>query len=219
MSLRSGTIEKVRKRSMGANGTARFHRNQTTMSDKKRTIYIGNLDRRVTEYMLIKLFQPFGSITREHYTWHKVGEKRGVPRGYAFIEYKTREECVKAQKAMDGEMLLGRALTVRYAADKEYESEDAPEKDRFQVKAKPAIKMSPADKIRAIEEKLRKMKELNKKKGIPKKTNGPNKSKSNPTQKSSSSGVKANEKGEREARRPRYSTSSTSREKVRYKPY
>eukprot|EP00954_Amorphochlora_amoebiformis_P018922 1329225-Amorphochlora_amoeboformis.AAC.1 len=50
MSLRSGTIEKVRKRSMGANGTARFHRNQTTMSDKKRTIYIGNLDRRVTEY-------------------------------------------------------------------------------------------------------------------------------------------------------------------------
>mmetsp|Transcript_26350 Transcript_26350/g.51534 ORF Transcript_26350/g.51534 Transcript_26350/m.51534 type:complete len:226 (-) Transcript_26350:68-745(-) len=170
MAHKQKALENLKRKAKGDNGTARFHRNQTTVTDKKRTIYIGNLDRRVTEYMLIKLFEPFGTITRENYTWHKVGEKRGTPRGYAFIEYKTREACTKAQKAMDGKLCLGRRLTVRYAADKEYEDDleiqtmSASDRRSLARQGKGGVKMSAADKIKAIEEKLKKMQEAQKKK-------------------------------------------------------
>eukprot|EP00472_Partenskyella_glossopodia_P008381 CAMPEP_0197539726 /NCGR_PEP_ID=MMETSP1318-20131121/63631_1 /TAXON_ID=552666 /ORGANISM="Partenskyella glossopodia, Strain RCC365" /LENGTH=161 /DNA_ID=CAMNT_0043098507 /DNA_START=89 /DNA_END=570 /DNA_ORIENTATION=+ len=160
MSKRAVQMERERNRARGATGTMRFHRNATAVTDKKRTIYIGNLDRRVTEYMLIKLFQKFGKMTRINFTWHKVGERRGTPRGYAFIEYKNREECVRAQKAMDGKLCLGRHLTVRYAADKEYDDDNLEATDSSKQPANDrnlGVKMSAADKIRAIQEKLKKM--------------------------------------------------------------
>jgi RNA-binding protein 18 len=43
--------------------------------------------------MILKLFSPFGKIAREDFFWHMQGEKRGVPRGYCFVEYEKREVC------------------------------------------------------------------------------------------------------------------------------
>uniref|UniRef100_A0A7S2U1G1 RRM domain-containing protein n=1 Tax=Lotharella oceanica TaxID=641309 RepID=A0A7S2U1G1_9EUKA len=227
MASKQRALEQMKKKAKGDNGTARFHRNQTTVTDKKRTIYIGNLDRRVTEYMLIKLFEPFGTITRENYTWHKIGEKRGTPRGYAFIEYRTREACTKAQKAMDGKLCLGRRLTVRYAADKEYEDDleiqTMSSTDRRQLarQGKGGVRMSAADKIRAIEEKLRKMRDAQQNKYAPPAAKKKKKEKNGEGEKSEAT---ATSKQQGDDKQPSSSSSSGKMERVkstkqRPKPY
>lgn len=40
---------------------------------------------------LIKLFSPYGKIVSEDFLWHTRGPKRGEPRGFAFIQYSTKE--------------------------------------------------------------------------------------------------------------------------------
>lgn len=40
---------------------------------------------------LIKMFSPFGDIVSEDFLWHTRGPKRGEPRGYAFIQFRTKE--------------------------------------------------------------------------------------------------------------------------------
>jgi RNA recognition motif-containing protein len=50
--------------------------------------------------------------------WHNFGPRRGEPRGYCFVEYKTREEAVKAKSSMDGKKLLGKSLRVRFSEER-----------------------------------------------------------------------------------------------------
>jgi hypothetical protein len=40
------------------------------------------------------MFSPFGKITAEDFLWHTRGPKRGEPRGYAFVQYTTKEVIV-----------------------------------------------------------------------------------------------------------------------------
>lgn len=40
---------------------------------------------------IIKMFSPFGKIIAEDFLWHTRGPKRGEPRGYAFVQYTTKE--------------------------------------------------------------------------------------------------------------------------------
>lgn len=54
-------------------------------------LYVGNLDLKITEAALIKMFSPFGKIVFEDFLWHTRGPKRGSPRGYAFIQFSTKE--------------------------------------------------------------------------------------------------------------------------------
>ncbi|KAK4784503.1 hypothetical protein SAY86_018871 [Trapa natans] len=81
-------------------------------------LYIGNLDFRITEAALIKLFNPFGTIVSEDFIWHTRGPKRGEPRGFAFIQYSTKEEAELAKEKMHGRLACGRPLVVRLASEK-----------------------------------------------------------------------------------------------------
>jgi hypothetical protein len=40
---------------------------------------------------IIKMFSSFGRIVSEDFLLHKRGPKRGEPRGYAFVQYSTKE--------------------------------------------------------------------------------------------------------------------------------
>lgn len=64
-----------------------------TISDEilESRLYIGNLDLRITESALIKMFSPFGKIISEDFLWHARGPKRGEPRGYAFVQFSSKE--------------------------------------------------------------------------------------------------------------------------------
>ncbi|XP_026379019.1 probable RNA-binding protein 18 [Papaver somniferum] len=97
---------------MGSNGL--------TDETCERRLYIGNLDQRITESVLIKMFSPCGKIESEEFLWHTRGPKRGEPRGFAFIQFSTKEEAQLAKQKMNGRLACGRPLVVRYASEKYY---------------------------------------------------------------------------------------------------
>ena len=83
--------------------------------EARRELFVGNLDRRVTECvlwvlclvlvipwyclilcicfvfalpcrcMVLKVFTKFGEVIREEFLWHKSGPRRGLPRGCCFV--------------------------------------------------------------------------------------------------------------------------------------
>jgi len=90
---------------------------------REHKLYIGNLDPRATEYMIVKLFTPYGKIVREEFLWHTHGARRGEPRGYCFVEYSARVEAENAIRALNRKDLLGRPLVVRFVEDRNEEIE------------------------------------------------------------------------------------------------
>ncbi|KAI3902928.1 hypothetical protein MKW92_050153 [Papaver armeniacum] len=97
---------------MGSNGLA--------AEASERRLYIGNLDQRITESVLIKMFSPYGKIESEEFLWHTRGPKRGEPRGFAFIQFSTKEEAQLAKQKLNGRLACGRPLVIRYASEKYY---------------------------------------------------------------------------------------------------
>eukprot|EP00697_Spironema_sp_BW2_P014787 gnl/Spiro4/5356_TR2721_c0_g3_i1.p1 gnl/Spiro4/5356_TR2721_c0_g3~~gnl/Spiro4/5356_TR2721_c0_g3_i1.p1 ORF type:complete len:176 (-),score=63.68 gnl/Spiro4/5356_TR2721_c0_g3_i1:91-618(-) len=82
-------------------------------------LYVGNLDLRITEGQLVKLFKPFGKIVREDFIWHTQGHQRGAPRGFAFVEYATREDAQRAVAELNGKLVLSRPIVVRFCNERD----------------------------------------------------------------------------------------------------
>ncbi|XP_022157809.1 probable RNA-binding protein 18 isoform X2 [Momordica charantia] len=124
-------------------------------------LYIGNLDLRITEATLIKMFSPFGKIISEDFLWHTRGPKRGEPRGFAFIEYSSKEEAKLAKEKMHGKLACGRPLVVRLASEKcmidttKSISRAAGESSKSRLGGSNYGQMTRTDKIAAIKNKLR----------------------------------------------------------------
>ncbi|KAL5567931.1 hypothetical protein UlMin_024506 [Ulmus minor] len=128
-------------------------------------LYIGNLDFRITEAALIKMFSPFGKIVLEEFLWHTRGPKRGEPRGFAFIQYSTKEEARSAKEKMHGRLACGRPLVVRLASEKylaestESSSKGAGETNKTSAASSSSGQMSRSAKIAAIKNKLKALEE------------------------------------------------------------
>ncbi|CAK7338857.1 unnamed protein product [Dovyalis caffra] len=128
-------------------------------------LYVGNLDLRITEAALIKMFSPYGKILFEDFLWHTRGPKRGEPRGFAFIQFSTKEEAKLAKEKMHGRLACGRPLVVRLASEK-YLEESAQDSSRAPGEAKKTGltgstlgQTSRSAKIAAIKNKLRALEE------------------------------------------------------------
>ncbi|GMN44549.1 hypothetical protein TIFTF001_013750 [Ficus carica] len=128
-------------------------------------LYIGNLDLRITEAALIKMFSPYGKIVSEDFLWHTRGPKRGEPRGFAFIQYSTKEEARLAKEKMHGRLACGRPLVVRLASEK-YMVESAENSSKGVGEVNKAIgagsstgQMSRSARIAAIKNKLKALEE------------------------------------------------------------
>ncbi|GAA5960563.1 hypothetical protein JCM21900_002844 [Sporobolomyces salmonicolor] len=87
----------------------------TTYSDKR--LYVGNLSATVDEYSLMQLCAKHGKIAKLDYLFHKTGPMKGKPRGYAFVEYGTKEEAQRAKTALQDRLLRGRKLVVSLASE------------------------------------------------------------------------------------------------------
>ncbi|XP_043715089.1 probable RNA-binding protein 18 isoform X2 [Telopea speciosissima] len=126
-------------------------------------LYIGNLDQRITEALLIKLFSPFGKIVSEDFLWHTRGPKRGEPRGFAFIQYSSREEAELAKEKMNGRLACGRPLVVRLASEKflvetaAHPPKTVGEANKSGLAGSLSGQMSRSAKIAAIKNKLKAM--------------------------------------------------------------
>ncbi|XP_068723402.1 probable RNA-binding protein 18 isoform X2 [Montipora capricornis] len=69
--------------------TSRCNQNKDENPENK--VWIGNIDKRLSEYNLVKILQRFGDLKKFELLFHKSGVKEGEPRGYCFVEYKTHE--------------------------------------------------------------------------------------------------------------------------------
>ncbi|CAL5364415.1 unnamed protein product [Camellia sinensis] len=128
-------------------------------------LYIGNLDLRITEATLIKMFSPFGKIVAEDFLWHTRGPKRGEPRGFAFIQFSTREEAELAKEKMNGKLVCGRPLVVRLASEKylvetaNNSSKVIGEASKSSIAGSSSGQVSRSAKIAAIKNKLKAIEE------------------------------------------------------------
>lgn len=75
-------------------------------------IYVGNLDREVTETELKEAFEAFGEVSS-----CKIITDRftGASRGFGFVEMSGEEEAKKAMAEMDGQDMKGRNIKVNEA--------------------------------------------------------------------------------------------------------
>jgi RNA recognition motif-containing protein len=89
-------IQKRYQTEKKAVGMPLMHRRLTdefSPENRAKTLYVGNLGRKVTEYEMIKLFQQHGEVVRSQFMYHRFGDQRGQPRGFAFVELGTKEVC------------------------------------------------------------------------------------------------------------------------------
>ncbi|MCL7045253.1 hypothetical protein MKW94_005800 [Papaver nudicaule] len=114
------------------------------------------------------MFSSYGKIELEDFLWHTRGPKRGEPRGFAFIQFSTKEEAQLAKQKMNGRLACGRPLVVRSASEKYFleVSTTAPKPSKVGIvsEAKKSSQvgssahsgqMSRSAKIAAIKNKLR----------------------------------------------------------------
>jgi len=125
-------------------------------------LFVGNLSRRCTEFMLTKVLKRFGNIKHFSFMWNNDGS--GEPRGYAFVEYRTRAESEKAKRGLSGKKLLGRDLVVRFVRAKvgHNEPHHMLTSTNMQVLEEEMVKSSASgartgDRIAAIQAKLQAM--------------------------------------------------------------
>lgn len=63
----------------------------SSSAGKPDRLYVGNLSPTVDEYTLIQVFQKYGKITKLDFMFHKTGVLKGKPRGYAFVEFSSKD--------------------------------------------------------------------------------------------------------------------------------
>ncbi|KAJ5075942.1 RNA-binding protein [Anaeramoeba ignava] len=139
-------------------------RPETTTKFSDRTIFIGNLDLRITEFIILSIFRRAGKIKRLNFVFHHIGPNKGKFKGYAFVEYEKVSEMKKAIEMFNDHYLLKRKLVVKKAEEQKEEFMDDLEKTAYsltinnqQSQFNPQTKshnISTESKIRSIEAKL-----------------------------------------------------------------
>jgi splicing factor 3B subunit 4 len=81
--------------------------------NQEATVYIGNLDLRVTEDILWELFVQCGPVLNVHIPRDKI---TGEHQGFSFVEFRTEEDADYAIKIMHMIKLYGKAIKVNKAS-------------------------------------------------------------------------------------------------------
>jgi RNA recognition motif-containing protein len=79
-------------------------------------LYVGNLAHGITEKDLANLFSPHGTVQSAQVI---VNRQTGRSRGFGFVEMESGEQAQAALKAMNGQEINGRPLTVNVARPRE----------------------------------------------------------------------------------------------------
>ncbi|KAG2235150.1 hypothetical protein INT48_006531 [Thamnidium elegans] len=85
----------------------------STVNTKR--LYIGNLDQTIDEYTVVKIFEKFGKIKYIEVMIHRTGPKKGLSKGYCFLEYENKEQALTAINTLQGKMIKGKPLNVSFA--------------------------------------------------------------------------------------------------------
>lgn len=82
----------------------------SSSSGKPDRLFVGNLAHNVDEYTLVQVFSKYGKITKLDVMYHKTGTMKGKPRGYAFVEYASKDVGNSSVR-----LTIGRAQGARQA--------------------------------------------------------------------------------------------------------
>lgn len=85
---------------------------ETDYSDDDRTLFVGDVPRTVAEDQLRELFLPYGEVTNVQIKRDKVTQ---CSLGYAFIQFKERQQAAEAKKVLHKFILLGRSIRIGWA--------------------------------------------------------------------------------------------------------
>ena len=85
-------------------------------------IYVGNLDYKVTEFAVRRLFEPYGDLEDVAMATDK---ETGKPRGFAIVMMRDHDEAQKAISGVQGRRLMGRPLVVNEAVSKKGRKSDS----------------------------------------------------------------------------------------------
>ena len=84
-------------------------------------LFIGGLAWAATDEDLRSAFEAFGNVVSASVVRYP---DTGRSKGFAFVEFETVEEAVKAKEEMDGKELAGRSIKVDYARPREDRRDD-----------------------------------------------------------------------------------------------
>ncbi|CAJ0947138.1 unnamed protein product, partial [Mesorhabditis belari] len=84
--------------------------NEKATKDPYKTLFVSRINYETSESKLKREFEQFGRIER----LQMVYDKNGKPRGYAFIEYRDKNDMHAAYKKADGMKIDGRRVVVDY---------------------------------------------------------------------------------------------------------
>lgn len=118
------------------------------MSQEETTLFVSHMAH-LSEYALIKLFEPFGELKQVKYLFHTSGPRKGEPRDYAFVQFIKRKDAERAL-SLNEHQIKGRKMQVRWS------QEENPMEPQQQHKEKTETS---TDKIKRIEQKLAKLKD------------------------------------------------------------
>eukprot|EP01028_Stygiella_incarcerata_P010337 TRINITY_DN528_c1_g2_i3.p1 TRINITY_DN528_c1_g2~~TRINITY_DN528_c1_g2_i3.p1 ORF type:complete len:157 (-),score=45.23 TRINITY_DN528_c1_g2_i3:195-665(-) len=100
-------------------GKQKFFHREKARENLACKLFMGNLDSRVTEHQIVTLCQSIGKLKGIDYVWHTAGPKKGLPKGFCFVEFAERKDAEQAIEKLNGGMLLSRPLVVHWAHEKE----------------------------------------------------------------------------------------------------
>ncbi|KAJ2994559.1 hypothetical protein HDV02_001488 [Globomyces sp. JEL0801] len=95
------------------------------MSSTNTRLLVRNVSLTVTEYTLVKLFEPFGEIAKFEYQWHTEGARMGEPKGFVYVEYKDSDDAQRALTKMNRFHLDNKPLVVSFSTSKNGEDIDS----------------------------------------------------------------------------------------------
>ncbi len=78
-------------------------------------LFIKNIDATVNEVLLESIFKQYGDVTETKIIYDKITWES---RGFGFVEFKNKEDAVKAIEGLNGKELIGKKLSVEEAVEK-----------------------------------------------------------------------------------------------------
>ncbi len=78
-------------------------------------LFVKNIEPSVNEVLLEAIFKQFGEVLDTKIVYDRITWES---KGFGFVEYKKKEDALKAIEALNGKELVGKKLIVSEAVDK-----------------------------------------------------------------------------------------------------
>lgn len=78
-------------------------------------LFIKNIEPTVNEVLLESIFKQYGDVTETKIIYDKITWES---RGFGFVEFKKKEDALKAIEGLNGKELIGKKLSVEEAVEK-----------------------------------------------------------------------------------------------------